>query len=186
MIDQRTPHLSLPLPAADNDLAFDVSRLRAAITAIDGKFQSLDNLLASDDATLDQVQEIVDAIKQNRDGVLDLIGDKATKAELSAAIEELNAVIAGVSDSSLWIKRSTDFIAAAGSRNNLLASLTVSLPAGPSLGDTVEFIKLVGVTPIIQTTDGTQILIKGLADTSVTYNYDARLLAVFNGTAWEI
>jgi len=88
--------------------------------------------------------------------------------------------------SSLWTPRSIDFTAEAGSRNNLLASITVSLPTNPVLGDTVEFIKLVGVTPIIQTTDGTLIQVKDQSDTSVTYNYDARLLAVFNGTAWEI
>lgn len=88
--------------------------------------------------------------------------------------------------SSLWTPQSSDFTAVAGSRNTLLASITVSLPANPALGDTVEFIKLAGVTPVIQTTDGTSIQVKDQTDTSVTYNYDARLLAVFNGTAWEI
>jgi len=87
---------------------------------------------------------------------------------------------------SLWTPRTANFTAAAGSRNNLLASITVSLPANPALGDTVEFIKLASVTPVIQTTDGKQIRVKDQADTSATYNYDARLLAVFNGTAWEI
>jgi|TARA_R100001143_G_C3352301_1_gene130253 hypothetical protein len=88
--------------------------------------------------------------------------------------------------SSLWANQSADLTADAGSRNNLTASITVSLPANPSLGDTVEFIKLVGVTPLIQTTDGTPIQVKDQSDTSVLYNYEARLLAVFNGTAWEI
>ncbi|MPS58903.1 MAG: hypothetical protein E2594_17295 [Pseudomonas sp.] len=88
--------------------------------------------------------------------------------------------------SSLWTPKTSDFTAAAGSRNNLLASITVSLPANPALGDTVEFIKLASVTPVIQTTDGTSIQVKDQTDTSVTYNYDARLLALFNGTAWEI
>ena len=92
-----------------------------------------------------------------------------------------------VSDpTSLWTPCATNFTAAAGSRNTLLASVTVSLPANPALGDTIEFIKLDGVTPIIQTTDGTQIQVKDQTDTSVTYNLNARLLAVFNGTAWEI
>ena len=89
-------------------------------------------------------------------------------------------------ESNQWAKRSANFTAEIGSRNSLLASVTVSLPANPALGDTVEFIKLAGVTPIIQTTNGTQILVNGQADTVVTYNLNARLLAVYNGTAWEI
>lgn len=65
MIDDRTPHVDLPLPHRDNDLSVDVERLRQALNAIDAKFGSLDVLLQSDDATLDQLQELVNAIKTN-------------------------------------------------------------------------------------------------------------------------
>ena len=65
MIDDRTPNLSLPLPHRDNDLTVDVERLRQALNAIDAKFGSLDVLLQSDDTTLDQLQELVNAIKTN-------------------------------------------------------------------------------------------------------------------------
>lgn len=85
-----------------------------------------------------------------------------------------------------WTNHSANFTAGVGSHNSLLASITVSLPTNAASGDTVEFIKLADVTPVIRTTDGKQIRVKDQADTSVTYNYDARLLAVFNGTAWEI
>lgn len=68
------------------------------------------------------------------------------------------------------------------------SSLTVTLPAAASMpvGTFVELSKAQAATPVIQTADGTQILVNGAADTSVTYNLNARLLAVFNGTAWEI
>lgn len=65
-IDDRTPHLNLPLPHVDNALTFDVARLRDCFNALDGKLQDLDTLLASDDLTLDQLQEIVTFIKDNR------------------------------------------------------------------------------------------------------------------------
>ena len=65
MINDRTPNLSLPLPHRDNDLTVDVERLRQALNAIDAKFGSLDVLLQSDDTTLDQLQELVNAIKTN-------------------------------------------------------------------------------------------------------------------------
>lgn len=65
MIDDRTQNIDLPLPHQDNQLTEDVLRLRQALTAIDAKFGSLDVLLQSDDATLDQLQEIVNAVKTN-------------------------------------------------------------------------------------------------------------------------
>lgn len=65
MIDDRTHHVDLPLPHRDNDLSVDVERLRQALNAVDAKFGSLDVLLQSDDATLDQLQELVNAIKTN-------------------------------------------------------------------------------------------------------------------------
>jgi len=65
---------------------------------------------------------------------------------------------------------------------------TVSLPlkAGLAVGATVEFSKSLLVTPIIQTTDGA--LIKGpkKSDTSVSYNLDANITFIFNGTDWEV
>lgn len=119
-------------------------------------------------------------------------GNAATATKLATARTINGVAFDGtanitVSDpTSLWTPRATNFTAAIGSRNTLLASVTVSLPANPVLGDTVEFIKLASVTPVIKTTDGRLIQVKDQSDTSVTYNYDARLLAVFNGAAWEI
>lgn len=84
--------------------------------------------------------------------------------------------------------KTTDFTAARNSRYWLGSSLIVTLPAAASLpvGTFVELSKAQAATPIIQTTDGKQILVNGQSDTSVTYNLNARLLAVYNGTAWEI
>lgn len=66
MADEFTQHLNLPLPAAGNMLSDDVLRLRDALSAIDSKFATLDLLLASDDLSLDTLQEVVSAIKAAR------------------------------------------------------------------------------------------------------------------------
>lgn len=81
---QTTPHLGLPLPHPDNDLEQDVVRLRQSLSAIDHKFDSLDQLLFSDDATLDQVQELVNAIKANRTTINDLLLGTASLTDVTA------------------------------------------------------------------------------------------------------
>ena len=85
MIDDRTSHLSLPLPHQENFLTGDVWRLREALGTIDAKFQALDTLLESDDATLDAVQELVNAIKENRADIMDLLTEQ----------EEVQTLLAG-------------------------------------------------------------------------------------------
>ena len=104
MRDDITEHLSLPLPHPENDLQEDVFRLRDALsgidsklhqefTAIDQKFDALDSLLQSDDVTLDQVQELVSAIKANRTSIQALVSNNATKAELAAeTLARTNAI----------------------------------------------------------------------------------------------
>ena len=84
--------------------------------------------------------------------------------------------------------KTASFTASRNSRYWLPSTVTVTLPAvaGMPVGTFVELSKAQAATPIIQATDGTQILVNGQADTSVTYNLNARLLVVFNGTAWEI
>lgn len=84
VIDDRTPHLNLPLPNASNFLSEDVPRLREAITAIDTKFGLLDTLLQSDDATLDAVQELVNAIKADRTNITALTSGKADASTVTA------------------------------------------------------------------------------------------------------
>lgn len=76
MIDDRTSHLSLPLPHSENFLTEDVERIRQAWNAVDAKFQALDTLLQSDDATLDALQELVNAIKENRADIMDLLTEQ--------------------------------------------------------------------------------------------------------------
>lgn len=83
-----TPHLGLPLPHPDNDLAVDSPRLRAALAAIDTKFAALDTLLLSDDVNLDQVQELVNAIKANKSDIVALLAGKAGRDELAAVIAD--------------------------------------------------------------------------------------------------
>lgn len=72
MIDDRTTNLNLPLPHPANDLEDDVGRLRSALSAVDGKLHLIDLLLASDDLTLDTVQELVTAIKSAQADILAL------------------------------------------------------------------------------------------------------------------
>lgn len=94
VIDDRTPHLNLPLPNASNFLSEDVPRLREAITAIDTKFGLLDTLLQSDDATLDAVQELVNAIKADASTVTALAG-RVTSLENSVEVEESITLTSG-------------------------------------------------------------------------------------------
>ena len=65
-----TAHLGLPLPHPANDLEDDVPRLRGALQAVDAKFQALDLLLQSNDVNLDQLQELVNAIKTRSEDVV--------------------------------------------------------------------------------------------------------------------
>lgn len=84
MIDDRTAHLNLPLPHADNTLTDDVSRLRATIDALDA-------LLSSDDPTLDTTQERVTAIKALRTDLAAL--DTALSGEVTALQTTVNGQI---------------------------------------------------------------------------------------------
>lgn len=100
MVDDKTSHLDLPLPHPTNELADDVIRLRAALNGIDAQFQALDALLQSDDVTLDQVQELVTAIKDNRSTIDGLLTGKAdssrvTALEAVAQVEETHVLADG-------------------------------------------------------------------------------------------
>ena len=91
-IQQTTPHLGLPLPHPDNDLEQDVVRLRQALSTIDYKFNALDQLLFSDDATLDQVQELVSAIKSNRTTINDLLLGTASLTDVTALRRRVDGI----------------------------------------------------------------------------------------------
>lgn len=83
VINETTAHLALQLPHPSNSLEDDVLRLRAALGSIDSKFLALDTLLQSNDTTLDQVQELVNAIKENASDILGLLLDKADAVDLT-------------------------------------------------------------------------------------------------------
>lgn len=74
-INDTTSHLGLAMPHPCNTLEDDVLRLRSAFNGIDAKFQALDALLASDDPSLDTVQELVNAIKAGTADLIDHIGE---------------------------------------------------------------------------------------------------------------
>lgn len=78
VINETTPHLALPLPHPSNSLEDDVLRLRDAFSALDTKIQALDTLLASDDISLDSLQELVTAIKGDASNLLSHIGSGGT------------------------------------------------------------------------------------------------------------
>lgn len=69
MIDDRTTHLSLPLPSVDNYINDDVVRLREAITAIDNALALFSSVLSTGDASLDSMLELGAAINANRDAI---------------------------------------------------------------------------------------------------------------------
>lgn len=80
MIDQKTPHLLLPLPHPDNDGEDDVPRLRQAFSQIDAAVNTLNALVISDDVNLDTVREIVTVLKDAQGDIGDIAGILATKA----------------------------------------------------------------------------------------------------------
>lgn len=105
MINDRTAHLSLPLPHVDNLLAEDVERLRQAWNAVDAKFLALDTLLQSDDATLDAVQELVNAIKENRADIMDLLTEQEEVQTLAdGQTEVVLAELGGTSGCAVFIE----------------------------------------------------------------------------------
>jgi chromosome segregation ATPase len=65
MINEQTTHLSLPLPHASNRLSEDVTRLRESLGAVDSAIHELQVKMASDDASLDSLQEVVTALKSS-------------------------------------------------------------------------------------------------------------------------
>lgn len=91
-INEVTPHSGIALPHPSNSLEDDVLRLRTAFGTIDAKFQALDALLQSDDATLDQVQELVTAIKENRGDILGLLNGKADQSALDTLAGRVTAL----------------------------------------------------------------------------------------------
>ena len=85
-MNEQTPHLGLPLPHPANDLGSDVLRLRDALQALDGHVSALQTALQSDDVALDQLQELVDAIKANRGDIAGLLSVKADASALQAEV----------------------------------------------------------------------------------------------------
>ena len=63
MIDERTAHFSLPLPAPGNRLEEDVVRLRNTIINLDGLVHWAQQRVESDDPVLNTLQAVVDALK---------------------------------------------------------------------------------------------------------------------------
>lgn len=98
MDDLRTPHLDLPLPCNPDSLEADMPRILAAFRALDAKIEALDTLLASDDVTLDTVQELVAAIKAARTdlNVIDTLVADQLAAQNSAIASQLAAQNAAV------------------------------------------------------------------------------------------
>lgn len=76
-----TPHLNLPLPHPAGALEQDVLNIRAALSAVDTKFASLDQLLASDDVDLDALQELVNTLKADNSAIQSIFAALATKAD---------------------------------------------------------------------------------------------------------
>lgn len=97
-IDQKTPHLNLPLPHPDNLQEDDVVRIRAAFTGIDNKIQAIDSLLASDDINLDTLQELVTAIKaaQSDLGLVDQLIAAQLDTFGAAVTQQLNTLQSSV------------------------------------------------------------------------------------------
>lgn len=77
-MEEFTQHISLPLPHPDNALDQDIFRLRDALTLVDKNIHAIHLILQSDDVDLDQLQELVNAIKANRSDIVRLLASKAS------------------------------------------------------------------------------------------------------------
>lgn len=121
MQNPTTPHLGLPLPSGYNALDEDLPRIVAALLSIDSKFALLDTLLATDDGAMDELQELVSAIKANAASIGSLISAKADKTAVAASLAELAASISGLSTG-------IDSF-----RPNMVVVDTVNEPGDPSL-----------------------------------------------------
>lgn len=89
---QTTPHLALPLPG-DRTMLDDVPLLREALGKLDAFALRLDTLLNSDDVTLDELQELVAAIKANRGDILDLVASKLSIETFNTYRAEFDQVL---------------------------------------------------------------------------------------------
>ncbi|WP_020504691.1 hypothetical protein [Lamprocystis purpurea] len=78
MTDTVTPWVGLPLPHQDNTLEYDLPRLRAALTSIDGLLHLLDQLTVSDDPLLGTMQGLVNAARAVRADLLQLVPASST------------------------------------------------------------------------------------------------------------
>jgi hypothetical protein len=103
-----TQYQSFPLPHPSNELQDDVLRLRDAISTIDAKFHALDVLLQSDDVSLDQVQELVNYIKENRDDIVSIMAAKADKTYVDNGLS-LKANTSDV-DAALALKAASTYV----------------------------------------------------------------------------
>jgi len=92
IIDDKTAHLKLPLPNRDNLLWDDVVRLREAMTTIDAKIKAIDTLLSSDDVNLEDLQELVNAIKENHNSIDAILTSKLSVAEFNRLTAPPSAV----------------------------------------------------------------------------------------------
>ncbi len=197
-MNEQTPHLGLPLPHPANDLGSDVLRLRAALQTLDGHVGALQTALQSDDVALDQLQELVDAIKANRGDIAALLSLKASAEALEAEVQARQQGDEALAqqlvektkslDDLQWQPISTNIAAKAGQRYLLLESVTVTLPETTHVtaGSVIEFAKLSSACPVIQPSDDARVFVGGNSGDSVLFNIDARILFVFNGDSWEV
>lgn len=88
MVSEQTPR-GYQLPHPSNELEADVLRLRAALQSISDDVQLLVTLVASNDPTLDTVQELVNQIKANKTTVDALLSTKADQAAVDGQIQAL-------------------------------------------------------------------------------------------------
>lgn len=81
-IADNSQYNSLPLPHPTNELSFDVSRIRAALVAVDNLFHQVQVAMASDDTALDTVQELVTRIKSDEGLISSLTTGKVNVSDI--------------------------------------------------------------------------------------------------------
>ncbi len=82
--------------------------------------------------------------------------------------------------------QTTAFTASRNMSYHLTTSITVTLPTTQPVGTYVTFTKSYSATPTIQSAGGASIKAGTKTDTSVTFDVNAQITFIFNGTDWEV
>lgn len=107
----------------------------------------------------------------------------------TAKVVTVDQIYTKVNESTALFKtRNVAFTAVKGDSYLITADVVATLPLGSTLvkGDFVRFAKTKANTPTIVASGTDTIVINSKTDTSVAYDDNVEIIAIWNGTTWEI